>query len=158
MITPLSQYMGTQAAINVATGERYSVVIDEFIRFAEGGYGEDSGYGWMDQNLKDKFLALPRAKELAAKAKRPVEDISLREIREQLGGASLSDEELILRAIMQGTQEIEDMAAAGPPRSYMSGAAPLKALMAELGKHKAVRYIQVQRGSDKLVLHNTASI
>ena len=59
---------------------------------------------------------------------------------------------------MQGTQEIEDMTNAGPRRSYTSGAQPLKALMAELGKHKSVRYIQVERGSDKLVLHNTAGI
>ena len=29
MITPYSQFMVTQAAINVATGERYKVVIDE---------------------------------------------------------------------------------------------------------------------------------
>ena len=61
---------------------------------------------------------------------------------------------MILRAVMKGTQEIEDMTNAGPPRSYTSGAAPLKALMAELGKHKSVRYIQVQRGADRLVLHN----
>jgi hypothetical protein len=30
--------------------------------------------------------------------------------------------------------------------------------MAELGKHKSVRYIQVQRGSGRLVLHNAAGI
>jgi oxaloacetate decarboxylase alpha subunit len=157
MITPLSQYMGTQAAINVVTSERYQVVIDEFIRFAEGGYGEDSGYTRMDQNLKAKFLALPRAKELAAKARRPADDITLREIREQLGGAGISDEELILRAIMQGTQEIEAMHAAGTPRSCISGSRPLQALLRELGKHRSVRYIQVQRGADKLVLRNAGA-
>ncbi len=44
MITPFSQFVGTQAAINVATGARYKVVIDELIRFAQGVFGEDSGY------------------------------------------------------------------------------------------------------------------
>ena len=156
MITPFSQYMGTQAAINVVTGERYSQVIDEMIRFAQGGYGEDSGFTWMDQNLKDKFLSLPRARELDEKGRRPVEDISLREIREQLGGPGISDEELILRAIMQGSQEIEAMRAAGPPRSYMTGGQPLKTLMLELGKHRSVRYIQIERGAGRLVLRNTA--
>ncbi len=66
MITPYSQYVATQAAINVATGERYKVVIDELIRFAQGIFGEDSGYTWMDQNLKDRFLSLPRAAELGS--------------------------------------------------------------------------------------------
>ena len=66
MITPLSQYVVTQAAINVATGERYRHVIDELILFAQGVFGEDSGYMLMDQNLSDKLLARPRAAELAA--------------------------------------------------------------------------------------------
>ena len=56
MITPHSQFVVTQAAINVATGERYKLVIDELILFAQGVYGEDSGYTWMDQNLKDRLL------------------------------------------------------------------------------------------------------
>ena len=64
MITPHSQFVVTQAAINVAMGERYKLVIDELILFAQGVYGEDSGYTWMDQNLKDRLLGLPRAKEL----------------------------------------------------------------------------------------------
>ena len=70
MITPHSQFVVTQSAINVAMGERYKVVIDEVILFAQGVYGEDSGYTWMDANLKDRLLALPRAKELAARQRR----------------------------------------------------------------------------------------
>ncbi|NQV55806.1 MAG: hypothetical protein HQ503_08110 [Rhodospirillales bacterium] len=154
MITPLSQYIGTQAAINVATGARYKMVIDEMIRFAQGGYGEDSGAPWMDQNLKDKFLGLPRARELAEIGRRPVEDISLDEIRAQMGGAGVSDEELILRAIMQGTQEIEEMRAAGPWRKYLGANLPLKTLMQELGKARSVRYIKIQRGADSVILRN----
>ena len=62
MITPHSQFVVTQAAINVATGERYKLVIDELILFAQGVYGEDSGYTWMDQNLKDRLLGMPGPK------------------------------------------------------------------------------------------------
>ena len=40
----------------------------------------------------------------------------------------------------------------------MGGGLPLKSLMPELGKHWGVRYIQVQWGSDKLVLRSAASI
>src|SRR3989338_9778296 len=70
MVTPHSQFMVTQSAINVVTGERYRHVIDELILFAQGVYGEDSGYTWMDQTLKDKLLGMSRAKELAEMAAR----------------------------------------------------------------------------------------
>ena len=64
MITPYSQHICTQATLNVASGERYKVVIDEMIRFAQGVFGEDSGYLEMEQNLKDRLLSLPRAVDL----------------------------------------------------------------------------------------------
>ena len=154
MITPFSQYVGTQAAINIATGERYKVVIDEFIRFAQGVYGEDSGYTWMDQNLKDRLLNLPRAKELTDLAKRPVEDISLEDCRQRFGYPGIGDEELMMRAIMGGTKEIEAMVAAGPPRRYLTSDMPLLTLLNELKKHSSVRYIQVERGKDSIVIQN----
>ena len=152
MITPHSQFVVTQSAINVAMGERYKVVIDEVILFAQGVYGEDSGYTWMDANLKDRLLALPRAKELAARQRR---DIPLAEIREKLGGPGVSDEELLLRYIMKGHQEIEAMRAAGAPKQYYNASLPLLTLIQELGKRKAVRYVRVQRGSNALYVANS---
>ncbi|OGA03943.1 MAG: hypothetical protein A3I00_08240 [Betaproteobacteria bacterium RIFCSPLOWO2_02_FULL_64_12] len=154
MITPHSQFIGTQAAINVATGERYKHVIDELILFAQGVYGEDSGYTWMDQNLKDKLLAMPRAKELA---ERKTSAISLKEIRDKLGGPGVSDEEFLLRYIMKGEQEVAAMHAAGRPKQYYNAAMPLLTLLQELAKHKRVRYVQVQRGGDSLVIENRTS-
>jgi oxaloacetate decarboxylase alpha subunit len=158
MITPFSQFVGTQAAINVATGERYKVVIDELIRFAQGVFGEDSGFTWMDQNLKDQWLALPRAKELAALGKRPIEDISLAECRRQLGGAGVGDEELMMRAIMGGAKEIEALVAAGPPRRYLTSDMPLVTLLDEVKKHRRIRYIQVQCGADSITLQNRGGV
>ena len=155
MVTPHSQFMVTQSAINVATGERYKHVIDELILFAQGVYGEDSGYTWMDQNLKDRLLDMERARELGASRPR---DIPLKEIREALGGPGVSDEEFLLRYMMKGTQEVEAMHAAGPPRRYLNSALPLATLIEELGKHKTVRYIQVQRGGDSLVIQNRACV
>lgn len=151
MITPHSQFVVSQSAINVSTGERYKHVIDEFILFAQGVYGEDSGYTRMDQELKDRLLGMPRAKELAARRKR---EVSLKQIRKQLGGPGVSDEEFLLRYIMKGEEEIAAMRAAGPPKQYFNAATPLLTLLQELEKHKRVRYIQVQRGGDSLVLHN----
>ena len=152
MITPFSQFVGTQAAINVATGERYKVVIDELIRFAQGVFGEDSGYTWMNQNLKDQWLALPRAKELASLGKRPMEEISLEECRRKLGTPDTSDEELMMRAIMGGAKEIEAMVAAGPPRRYVTCDMPLVMVLNEVKKHRRIRYVQVQCGADSISL------
>ena len=157
MITPHSQYMCTQAALNVSTGERYKMVLDELIRFAQGAYGEDAGYLEMDPDLRDKLLANPRAEDLAGMSSDRFADMSLKDARALFGGAGVSDEEMLMRAIMQGDQEIEAMRAAGPARQYLTAGQPLKTLMRELEKHKSVRYIQVQRGSDSLMLRNGAA-
>jgi oxaloacetate decarboxylase (Na+ extruding) subunit alpha len=149
MITPHSQFVVTQSAINVATGERYKHVIDELILFAQGADGEDSGYTWMDPNLKDRLLATTRARELAA-LQRP--NVTLKEIRDMIGGPGVSDEEFLLRYIMKGEDEIAAMRAAGRPK--FTSDMPLLTLIQELDKHKKVRFIQVRRGSDTLVIQN----
>ncbi|OGA47381.1 MAG: hypothetical protein A3G25_18760 [Betaproteobacteria bacterium RIFCSPLOWO2_12_FULL_63_13] len=154
MITPHSQFVVSQAAINVAMGERYKVVIDELIYFAQGVYGEDSGYTWMDPNLKDRLLGSQRATELAAHRQR---DVTMRELRAQLGGPGVSDEEFLLRFIMKGDKEIAAMRAAGPPRRYSAASMPLLDLIEELGKHKQVRYVHVRRGDDALLVENRSA-
>ena len=154
MITPLSQFVVTQAAIHVATGERYKHVIDELILFAQGAYGEDSGYTVMDQNLKDRLLSTQRASELASR-QRP--NVTLQELRASVGGTAVSDEEFLLRYIMKGEQEIETMRAAGRPKQYLDSAPPIARLLEELKKHKSVRYVSVQKNGDYLVLENRSA-
>jgi oxaloacetate decarboxylase alpha subunit len=41
MVTPLSQFVGSQAAINVIVGERYQEVTDQVIKFALGHAGAE---------------------------------------------------------------------------------------------------------------------
>ncbi len=153
MITPLSQYVVTQAAINVAT-KRYKHVIDEVILFAQGVFGEDSGFTTMDANLKDKLLSLPRAAELA---KRERTNIPIEALRQKLGGPDLSDEELVLRYVMKGDQEIKVMRAAGRPKQYFSAELPMLTLINELNKCKQVRYVNLQRGADSVCLQSRAA-
>ncbi len=43
LVTPLSQIVGTQAVMNVLTGERYKVVIDEVKKYMKGLYGKPPG-------------------------------------------------------------------------------------------------------------------
>jgi oxaloacetate decarboxylase alpha subunit len=64
MVTPLSQFVGSQAAINVIVGERYKEVTDQVIRYALGHFGEEAITA-MDQSVRDKILDRPRAKQLA---------------------------------------------------------------------------------------------
>jgi oxaloacetate decarboxylase alpha subunit len=161
MITPYSQFVVTQAAINVALGERYKVVIDEFIMFALGNYSEDSGYLEMDQNLKDYFLSLPRAKELAEKTRIAEEEQNkpLSEFRKQFG-ANLSDEEFLLRYIMNGTKEIDIMREATkdrPWRTFSGVDSPVLDLIREAGKQEQLTQVQVQYGDRSLVLRRQLS-
>ena len=152
MITPYSQFVVSQAAINVATGERYKVVIDELIQFALGTFSEDSGYTFMDQNLKDNILSLPRAKQMSTV---PDGDISLNKIREQFGGPHLSDEEFLLRYIMKGTQEIEIMRKAGASRKYFSASTPLFQLFENLSKQPNVTHVQIEGLRSSIILSNS---
>jgi oxaloacetate decarboxylase alpha subunit len=149
MITPHSQFVVTQAALNVAAGERYKLVIDEVIQFAQGLYGEDSGYTWMDPNLRDRLLGMPRSAELAVR-RQP--NVTLKQLREKLGGPGVSDEEFVLRFIMKGDREIKAMRAAGPPKRYLGARVPLLTLVEELKKHKQIRYFGLQRSGASLVL------
>jgi oxaloacetate decarboxylase alpha subunit len=155
MITPYSQFVVTQAAINVATGERYKSIIDPIYLFAMGTYGEDSGYMWMDQNLKDRVLASPRARELA---NRPPVDQTMQQIQQNFGATGLSDEEFLLRYIMLGDEDLRAMRAAGPPKQFFNADMPLLTLLKEMDKQKHVRHIHLQRSGETLTLHRrTAS-
>jgi len=93
MVTPYSQFVGTQCAINVILGERYRQVTDEVIQYALGLWGEEESAS-MDPDVKDKILDRPRARELA---RWEPPQTSLRVIRSKIGGAGVPDDELLLR-------------------------------------------------------------
>lgn len=156
MITPYSQFVCTQAAINIALGERYKVVIDDFIRYALGIYGEDSGYREMDQNLKEKFVSMPRASEIMEANERRAEqqDRPMKEIRNEFG-ENLSDEEFILRYVLKGTEEIAAMREATkdyPFRRFSCLDSPVTDLIDELGKRPGITQVQIQYKGKSLVL------
>ena len=85
MVTPLSQYVGTQAAINVMLGERYKEVPDQVIQYALGIWGKE-GAELMDPQVKDKILGRPRAKEWTNWSQ---PDPSLHEVRQKFGADCL---------------------------------------------------------------------
>lgn len=154
MITPHSQYVVSQAAINVATGARYKLTIDELVRFAQGMYGEDSGYQSMDPNLKDRLLGSDRAREMGAVPQG--EEVTLADLRARFGGPGVDDEEFLLRYIMKSSEEIAAMRAAGPPRQYYDSSQSLLTLVQELSKRPKTRYVHIERNGTSVLLRNRA--
>lgn len=140
MVTPLSQFVGSQAAINVIVGERYKEVTDQTIQYALGLWGEE-GASSMDPGVKDKILNRSRARELA---KWVPPEPSLQEVRNKIGGADVSDDELLLRWLLH-KEEIDAMRAAGPPKEYSSARHPLIALIEELSARADLNEIRVEK-------------
>jgi oxaloacetate decarboxylase alpha subunit len=141
MVTPLSQFVGSQAAINVIVGERYKEVTDQSIEYAMGIWGKE-GAEYMDAKVRDKILNRPRAKEIAA---RPYPTDSLQDLRRKYGGPGVSDEELLLR-FFSSPEDVEKMKAAGAPRTYASSGNPLVSLVEELAKHPLRNSVYIRRG------------
>ncbi|HLH97532.1 MAG TPA: hypothetical protein VKW08_20685 [Xanthobacteraceae bacterium] len=140
MVTPLSQFVGSQAAINVILGERYKEVTDQVIRYALGQFGEEAVTA-MDQEVRARILDRPRAKEIMAQA-RP--QPTLAEMRSELGGPDVSDEELLLRWLLN-REDIAAMRAAGPAKEYVTVKHPLVRLMAELAQNADTNLIEVSK-------------
>ena len=153
MVTPYSQFVGVQASMNVILGERYKEVTDEVIQYALGLWGEEECSS-MEPDVRDKILSRPRAKELA-RWESP--EISVKELRQKLGGAGGSDDELLLR-YFAGTDEVAAMRVAGPPKTYVSAKHPLVNLIGELTRRTDHQRICIQKGNLSLRLEKKESL
>ncbi len=147
MVTPLSQFVGSQAAINVIVGERYKEVTDQVIRYALGQFG-GGAIAEMDLDVRDRILDRPRARELAGQE--PAQP-TLAEMRRHLGGPGVSDDELLLRWLLN-KDEIAAMRAAGPAKEYAIARHPLVKLMAELTQQTDCDLIEVSEPGFALTL------
>lgn len=148
MVTPFSQFVVSQAAINIMLGERYKQITDEIIHYALGHWGKEASLD-VTPNLKDRILSLPRAKELSnGEPPNP----SIEEVRQQLGGSGISDDELLLRYIIREEKDLQAMRAAGPVKEYWTTTNPLMALIRELLALKDQDYIHIQKGEVRLTL------
>ncbi len=148
MVTPFSQHVVTQATINVMLGERYKEVTDEVIQYCLGYWGEEASSG-VESEVKAKILHRPRAREFA---KQDNPEPSLKEIREKLGGPGISDDELVLRYVMGGDEELKAMRPAPPIKEYQTAGRPLMLLIRELIKHKGAGSIDIEKPGCSLSL------
>jgi oxaloacetate decarboxylase alpha subunit len=147
MVTPLAQFVGSQAAVNVITGERYTQVTDQSIQYALGHWGKEAPQV-MDANTKDKILGHPRAKRWANWTP---PDLSLQQVRKKYGGPYVSDEELVLRVIA-GVSAVREMLAAGAPKPYSGSSQPLVRLLEELSHNRALTQVYIRKGGFSLAL------
>lgn len=149
MITPASQFIVSQAAVNVATGERYKAVLDSMIETALGVWGwEDAGVPWMNPDVRDRFLSQPNARLLRKKYERTKEigeqEGSVEELRKQYGLTGVSEKEFFMHHVMNGDAELKKIQ---PPKTYYTGKEPLALLLKELSKHQDVSRLQLRKGN-----------
>jgi oxaloacetate decarboxylase (Na+ extruding) subunit alpha len=97
MVTPLSQFVGVQAFLNVTTGERYSQIPDEVVKYVLGQYGPPPGQ--LDPTLAAMVLDSPKAEQFRGEESR----LDLAEARARYGDA-ISDELLLLRMMLPAEQ------------------------------------------------------
>ena len=124
MVTPFPQIVWTQALFNVIGTERYSKVPDQVIRYVLGTFGRPIAP--MDENVRDRILSSPRAREIMAEPPAP----SLAELRRKIG-PDLSDDEFLLRATMPADQVDAMVAAPLPSAHYNPDLVPLLRLVKE---------------------------
>jgi oxaloacetate decarboxylase alpha subunit len=150
MVTPFPQIVGAQALLNVTSAGRYESAPDQVIRYVLGKFGRPTAP--VDANVLDKILGSARAKELMNEPPPP----SPRELRQRFG-STISDEELLLRAVMPAEQ-VDAMLAAGPARrSYNPDTRGLLELLTELTRRPAVSELAIEKAGLKITLRSQAA-
>ena len=94
LVTPTSQIVGSQAALNVMTGKRYSVIAMETRNYVMGLYGEPPGM--ISDEIKEKVLG---KKEPIACRPADLLQPGLERARHDIGIASASDEDVLSFAL-----------------------------------------------------------
>lgn len=149
MVTPYSQFTGAQAVMNVVAGERYKVVADEVVQYALGFWGDDERDS-MDPNVRDRILDRERARSLA---RWQPEQPTLDEVRRDLGGPGVDDDELLLRYFTD-PQQVAAMRAAGPVKP--DAGTSLQRLLVALGKSRSVSFVSVQKADSSVTVQRSA--
>ncbi len=152
MVTPFSQHVVTQAAINVMLGKRYKEVTDELIQYCLGYWGKEAS-SRVVPDVKDKILDRPRGKELLRQEHC---EPSLEEIRQKFGGPEISDDELLVRYTMGGDEDLKAMRPAPPIKEYLTSGNPLISLIQEVTKEKHLHHFAIHKGNLTLRLEKAA--
>ncbi len=145
VMTPFAQMVMTQAVMNVTGKERYAMIPDEVVRYALGRFGRPNVP--IADHVMDRIMGSARAKELAAEP----DMADLPELRRRLG-AHLSDEELILRAVMPAGQVDAMQPPGAAPRHYDPEARQAMSILREMLQRPAGAPVSVSRPGFNLEL------
>jgi oxaloacetate decarboxylase (Na+ extruding) subunit alpha len=149
MVTPLSQFVGSQAAVNVMTGKRYEQVTDQSIRFALGHFGGNVEHD-MNPEVREKILNSPRAKELS---KSNFIELSLKELRKNLDAESLTDEDFLLSYLLR-KEDIQKMRSKGNEvKLYQGPEINLPSLIRDLSSVAKGNMIHISKVGFNLTIH-----
>jgi oxaloacetate decarboxylase (Na+ extruding) subunit alpha len=142
MVTPFSQFVGTQAVMNVMGGERYAQIPDDVIVYFLGHFGQPPAPP--DPEVADRVLSSSHAAEL-----RKLEPLTLDGARERYG-AGISDEELLLRMTMPAEQVDAMVEASRGERPVASrpGRDPLVRLLHEVTRRPSISYLRLEKDDD----------
>jgi len=94
LVTPTSQICGSQAALNVMTGKRYSVVATETKNYVMGLYGEPPGP--ISEKVKEKVLG---KKQPITGRPADLLEPGLEKARKEIGSQALSEEDVLSYAL-----------------------------------------------------------
>jgi oxaloacetate decarboxylase (Na+ extruding) subunit alpha len=146
LVTPVSQFVASQAARNVIDGERWANVSDETVRYFLGHYGDPVAP--VDPQIAERVLSRPQVAKL--RALRP---ITLDGARERFG-RGISEEELLLRLTMPQEQVDTMVAARGRPAPLPAarpGRSPVVGLLQELARRPAISEFSLTQNGDTVV-------
>jgi oxaloacetate decarboxylase alpha subunit len=149
MVTPLSQFVVSQAAINVIVGQRYKEVTDQVIQYALGIWGKEAPE-IMAPDVKDKILSRRRAKDWENWS---TPNLSLHEVRQKYG-ARISDEELLLR-VYAGPDAVDALFAGSAPKPQLDSKQSFLQLIEQLSKKKDCNHVFISRNDFSLTLGKT---
>jgi oxaloacetate decarboxylase (Na+ extruding) subunit alpha len=148
LVTPVSQFVASQAARNVIDGGRWVNVSDETVRYFLGHYGEPAAA--VDREIADRVLARPQVAKL-----RELRPITLDGARERFG-PRISEEELLLRLTMP-EEQVDAMVENRPGLTPLPapaarpGRAPLVTLLQELAKRTSITDFSLVKDGETVV-------
>ena len=96
LVTPLSQMVGTQAVLNVISGERYKMVPKEINDYLHGKYGKSPAP--VDENIRKKIIG-----DDTVITYRPADDLKpeFNDLKKQYKDIAKSDEDVLSIALFQ---------------------------------------------------------
>ncbi len=107
LVTPSSQIVGTQAVLNVITGERYKSITNEVKLYMQGRYGKAPGK--IDEKIRKKAIANDEVITC-----RPADKLApeLDKLKKEIGDLATSEEDVLTYAMFPeiGRQFLDDRA------------------------------------------------